>query len=282
MERKLRVRLILFVLLFSFFNEFGIQTLLEDGVLERLDQDTVISSGFRDHILNEEIISYMKKDKKAYRTAGLYLLESKFSYRPFSLPYSEATFDKLYRKWKKKKEWKEYEKTCSAIWNDLQYFPVPILRDSGRLLVSYQDSWMNERTYGGRRGHEGTDLMADKDIPGLYPVVSITDGVIKNKGWLEKGGYRIGILSPSGGYFYYAHLDSYTNVKEGDKVQAGQILGYMGNTGYGKEGTKGKFPVHLHLGIYIQHNQEEVSINPYWILKYLESCKRKTMVNVKS
>ena len=141
---------------------------------------------------------------------------------------------------------------------------------------------MNERTYGGRRGQAGTDLMAEKDIPGLYPVVSITDGVIKNKGWLEKGGYRIGILSPSGGYFYYAHLDSYTNVKEGDKVQAGQILGYMGNTGYGKEGTKGKFPVHLHLGIYIQHNQEEVSINPYWILKYLESCKRKTMVNVKS
>ena len=46
---------------------------------------------------------------------------------------------------------------------------------------------MNERTYGGKRGHEGTDLMASKDVPGLYPVVSISDGTVMNKGWLERG-----------------------------------------------------------------------------------------------
>ena len=49
----------------------------------------------------------------------------------------------------------------------------------------------------------------------------MTDGVIQSKGWLPKGGYRIGILAPSGGYFYYAHLDSYADIKEGDRVKRG-------------------------------------------------------------
>ena len=57
---------------------------------------------------------------------------------------------------------------------------------------------MGERTYGGKRGHEGCDLMASKDIPGLYPVVSMTHGVVSARGWLDKGGYSIGITAPSG------------------------------------------------------------------------------------
>ena len=64
-------------------------------------------------------------------------------------------------------------------------------------------------------------------------IVSMTDGVVQSKGWLPKGGYRIGILAPSGGYFYYAHLDSYADIKEGDRVKAGDVIGFMGDTGYG-------------------------------------------------
>ena len=45
----------------------------------------------------------------------------------------------------------------------------------------------------------------------------------------------------------------------------------MGDTGYGEEGTSGKFAVHLHLGIYIRtEHTEELSVNPYWILRFLE------------
>ena len=45
----------------------------------------------------------------------------------------------------------------------------------------------------------------------------------------------------------------------------------MGNTGYGPEGTRGRFPVHLHLGIYIEVPfQKEMSVNPYWLLKIFE------------
>lgn len=153
---------------------------------------------------------------------------------------------------------------------DLEYFPVPKLMD-GEADISYVDTWNGLRSYGGKRRHEGTDLMALNNTRGYYPVISITDGVIENLGWLEQGGWRIGVRAPEGGYFYYAHLDSFApNVKAGDTVIAGQLLGFMGDSGYGEEGTIGNFDVHLHMGIYVQANTGEMSINPYQILKILE------------
>lgn len=159
--------------------------------------------------------------------------------------------------------------------NEAVYFPVPESSVNSALKTSYVNTWMTERTYGGKRGHEGTDIMASENQRGLYPVVSICEGVITNLGWLEKGGYRIGITTDSGTYYYYAHLDSYSNIKEGDHVNAGDLLGYMGDSGYGEEGTTGKFDVHLHLGIYFYTGGEEISVNPYYLLKYLENHKLK-------
>lgn len=85
----------------------------------------------------------------------------------------------------------------------------------------------------------------------------------------------IGITTGDGTYYYYAHLDSYANIKEGDPVKAGELLGYMGDSGYGKEGTVGKFDVHLHMGIYFYEEGEEISVNPYYLLKFLENNKLK-------
>ncbi|MDY5881781.1 MAG: M23 family metallopeptidase, partial [Roseburia sp.] len=120
-------------------------------------------------------------------------------------------------------------------------------------------------------GHEGCDIMASVNERGIYPVYSMTDGVIEKIGWLPKGGYRIGVRSPSGGYFYYAHLAEYA--KEfaiGEKVEAGGLLGLMGDTGYSEiEGTTGNFDVHLHVGIYVTIEGEEVSVNAYPVLAEL-------------
>lgn len=163
----------------------------------------------------------------------------------------------------------------SAVERDSVYFPVPLSEPDPSLGVSYVDSWMGERNYKGKSVHEGTDIMADRDEPGIYPVISISDGTITNLGWLEKGGYRIGITSPSGVYYYYAHLDSYADIEEGDTVIAGELLGFMGDSGYGSEGTTGQFPVHLHLGIYCFRDGREISVNPYYVLIALEDKKLK-------
>ena len=164
-----------------------------------------------------------------------------------------------------------------AIWTDLQYFPVPAERGELRN-VSFENSWMCERSFGGRRGHEGTDIMASLNQRGHYPVISISDGIVEKMGWLPQGGYRIGVRAPGGAYLYYAHLYDYAEgISEGTVVKAGEFLGFMGDSGYGEEGTVGKFDVHLHMGIYLNDEKgEEFSINPYWILKYLEG-KRLTV-----
>lgn len=162
-----------------------------------------------------------------------------------------------------------YEKIRKAyqkVWDDAEVFPV---QENG---IVYENSWMFERSYGGLRGHEGTDLMPPENLPGHFKVVSMTEGTVEKIGWLEKGGYRIGIRSPRGGYYYYAHLDSYAQeFVPGQSVEAGELLGYMGDSGYGPEGTSGRFDVHLHLGIYLEtETASELSVNPYWLLRYLE------------
>lgn len=280
MKKKLQGNLILIVLLVSFFCTVGEQSIYDRAKLSRLTEKTITSSGFRQMELNDDMIRVLRerqgKEEDMGKVAGLYLLESRFSHDGKKKAIQAQTIPSLTEKWKKRDSFAEYMKECNAIWNDVKYFPVPDSSKDSSITVSYVDSWMTERTYGGKRGHEGTDIMASENVPGLYPVVSMTDGVIKQKGWLEKGGYRLLIEAPHGGCFYYAHLDSYADVEEGDEIRAGQVIGFMGNTGYGKkEGTKGKFDVHLHLGIYLYPGGEEFSINPYWVLKYIDDTRLK-------
>lgn len=170
----------------------------------------------------------------------------------------------------------ESYETYKKIFDDIRYFPVP-WDETKKADIFFDDSWGNSRTYGGKRTHEGTDIMSSNNKKDYFPVVSVSDGVIEQKGWLEKGGYRIGVRSSNGIYYYYAHLSSYWGDKiPGDTVKAGEVLGYMGDTGYSKiEGTSGKFDVHLHFGIYLDKDGKELSVNPYWILKYIENKKLK-------
>ncbi len=161
------------------------------------------------------------------------------------------------------------------IYGDVRCFPVP--KDVGAgIETPYDDSWNSARDYGGDRKHEGTDIMAANNTRGYFPVVSMTDGVVEKKGWLELGGYRLGIRSPGGAYFYYAHLAEYAEgIEEGAQIKAGTVIGTMGDTGYGKkEGTTGKFAVHLHMGIYCDCNGEEVSFNPYYVLKSVDRFRK--------
>lgn len=172
-------------------------------------------------------------------------------------------------------EFEEYRDTVERVWEELIWFPVPESNVNEAATVAFENTWMAERNYGGTRSHEGTDVMAGINQAGYYPIISITDGTVEQVGWLEKGGWRIGVRSVSGNYYYYAHLSSYAKEwKSGDSILAGDILGYMGDTGYGSEGTTGQFPVHLHLGIYVPLGaDQEMAVNPYWMLKYLENKK---------
>lgn len=270
-----------FALLFLVVMEVVLLKNIEtDKEMSVLDENTIVSDGYREQNIGENMLEFLYSQGNPGNYVGIYLLETKYGYQTWGNDFSIKRFQKLEKKWSKNKNWIKYKETTKAIWDEVTYFPVPEFTNNKKLTVSYVNTWMKERTYGGKRGHEGTDIIANINERGLYPILSMTDGVVEKKGWLEKGGYRIGIKSPSDVYYYYAHLDSYANLSEGDSVKAGDILGYMGDSGYGKEGTVGEFAVHLHLGIYIYPNGEELSINPYWILRYVEKNKVKCYTEI--
>jgi Membrane proteins related to metalloendopeptidases len=158
-----------------------------------------------------------------------------------------------------------------SIFNDVKYFPLAAIQGAEEFY--FEQSFGLARTYGGDRKHEGTDIMTPDNIRGTCPVISVCNGTVTNIGWLELGGYRVGVLSEQGVYYYYAHLYRYdTMIAEGSRVSAGQILGYAGDSGYGAEGTTGQFDVHLHFGIYLNDEEgNEVALDPYPLLKNLRN-----------
>jgi peptidoglycan LD-endopeptidase LytH len=112
--------------------------------------------------------------------------------------------------------------------------------------------------------HEGTDVFAE---PGT-PVRSVTPGTVENIGWLFYSGWRIGIRGNDGRYWFYAHLSSYApGMTAGTPVRAGEIIGQVGNTGYGSlPGHKDEFTWHLHVGI---QEPDGAWVNPYPTLRKL-------------
>lgn len=132
---------------------------------------------------------------------------------------------------------------------------------------SYRGTWGASRGWGGRRIHEGTDLFASYGVP----VQSTSYGVVEIMGWNEFGGWRVGIRDHHNTYHYYAHLAYFEKgLKEGDIVEPGDIIGYVGSSGYGKEGTSGKFPPHLHYGMYKYNGRNEWAFDPHPFLKRWE------------
>lgn len=146
------------------------------------------------------------------------------------------------------------------------YFPFPASAD----YTGYSDTMGASRFWAGDEfGHEGTDICAPKGTP----VVAVAPGTVIRYGWNTLGGYRVTVqLDDFPDYrFYYAHLSSYApGLYEGAHVEAGQVLGYVGSTGEGPEGTEGKFVDHLHFGIY---GPDWSAINSYPFLKYWENHK---------
>jgi peptidoglycan LD-endopeptidase LytH len=170
---------------------------------------------------------------------------------------------------KRIEEFKEIYKTVGINPLKSYVFPLPIRRD-----YSYRDTWGEGRSWGGRRIHEGTDIFA----PYGTPVLAVTYGYVETKGWNQYGGWRVGIRTVDNLYIYYAHLSGYAKgLKEGMVVKPGDVIGYVGSSGYGRVGTSGKFPPHLHFGLYRSTGKQEWAFDPYPSLKSweMQTAKRK-------
>lgn len=126
--------------------------------------------------------------------------------------------------------------------------PIPV---DGVTEKQLRDTWNASRS--GGRVHEGIDIFAKRGTP----VRSTTEGIVTSVGTNNLGGKVVWVLGPAGQRHYYAHLDDYADIKTGDRVVPGTMLGMVGNTGNAR-GT----PPHLHYGIY-----KNGAFNPYPLLK---------------
>lgn len=146
----------------------------------------------------------------------------------------------------------------------------PVARSDWYSVIGFGNDWHDPRfrKIDGRwqlvGRHEGNDIIAE---PGT-PILSVTGGYVEQMGWLFYSGWRIGIRGDDGRYWFYAHLRRYApGLGEGDRVEAGTVLGEVGNTGYGnRPGHANEFTYHLHIGI--QETDAEW-VNPYPLLKDL-------------
>ena len=136
---------------------------------------------------------------------------------------------------------------------------------------SHYDDFGNPRSYGYRRRHLGNDIMGSIGTP----VIAVEDGYIEALGWNQYGGWRIGIRThDKKKYYYYAHLRKdhpfNLNLKEGGFVQAGDVIGYLGMTGYStKENVNNITIPHLHFGIQIIFDEvQKDGVNQIWIDAY--------------
>ncbi len=131
------------------------------------------------------------------------------------------------------------------------------------------------RSYGYRRKHLGHDMMAAVGVP----VIAVESGVVEALGWNQYGGWRIGIRSFDGKrYHYYAHLRQNRpyaqGLEVGNTVMAGDVIGYVGRTGYSAtENTNNINVSHLHYGLQLifDESQKEGN-NEIWIDVYALCC----------
>lgn len=131
-------------------------------------------------------------------------------------------------------------------------------------LCFYGDTWHAAR--GGGRLHVGVDIIANEGNL-LYAVV---DGEISKLYWDQPGalaGNGLRVAQPNGTYFTYLHMAGFApGIKVGTQVKAGDVIGYVGNTG-------SSATPHLHFEI---HPNGGAAINPYPLVKAMDDCKNRT------
>ena len=186
-----------------------------------------------------------------------------------------------------------YKKSCSAVLGGLLgNYAIEV---NGEMISTYGlkafspvaagygyshcNDFGNRRTFGFARKHLGHDMMGSL----ATPIVAVEGGIVEAMGWNRYGGWRIGIRSSdSRRYYYYAHLQKdhpfADGLEVGDVVQAGDLIGFMGRTGYSdKENTNNIETVHLHFGIQLVFDESqkeclsEIWIDPYNIVRLLHS-----------
>jgi len=113
---------------------------------------------------------------------------------------------------------------------------IPVEGISAVMLVS---TFHQARSHG---EHEALDILAPLGTRAL----AVEDGTIERLFTSQRGGLTIYLFDPTGVYcYYYAHLDHYADIREGQHVHRREVIGYVGTTGNAPANTP-----HLHFAVF--------------------------------
>ncbi|MGN0507052.1 MAG: M23 family metallopeptidase [Lachnospiraceae bacterium] len=152
------------------------------------------------------------------------------------------------------------------------------------------DDFGASRSYGYKRLHLGHDMLGQVGTP----IIAVESGYVEALGWNEFGGWRIGIRSFDGKrYYYYAHLRKNfpynKSLTVGSVVTAGDVIGYLGRTGYSKtENTNNIETAHLHFGLQLIFDESqkecdsEIWIDCYELILFLYRNRSETEKNLET
>lgn len=152
------------------------------------------------------------------------------------------------------------------------------------------DDFGVSRSYGYKRRHLGHDMMGSVGTP----VIAVESGYIEALGWNQYGGWRIGIRSFDGKrYYYYAHLRKNfpynRSLVVGSIVTAGDVIGYLGRTGYSKtENVNNIQTSHLHFGLQLifdesqKEGNNEIWVDCYALTKFLYKNRSLTVKDIET
>ena len=164
------------------------------------------------------------------------------------------------------------EKAWETVYGLKAFHPIA----KGFPYSDYDDFGVS-RTYGYKRNHLGHDMMGQVGTP----IIAVESGYVAELGWNQYGGWRIGINSFDGKrYYYYAHLRQNRpyaeGLEKGDIVQAGDVIGYLGRTGYSTEENVNNIDeYHLHFGLQLifdesqREGNNEIWVSGYELVRFL-------------
>ncbi|MCE3287138.1 MAG: putative secreted protein [Gaiellaceae bacterium] len=108
--------------------------------------------------------------------------------------------------------------------------------------ASFGDSFGGPRPNIPGGWHHGEDIFAAEGTP----LLAVAAGTLHTIGFTKIGGYRLWLRDSEGNEFYYAHLSAYSPLAvEGRSVEAGDVIGFVGDTGDAEGGSP-----HLHFEIH--------------------------------
>ena len=225
---------------------------------------TIMKNGAKQILSGETTMQKETKEMKYYD----------FYYEAYSAVLSgmvgEYEIESLDNSGEKKSEKKYGLKSFSPIAKGFEY--------------SDYDDFGSSRSFGYRRKHLGHDMMGRIGTP----IIAVESGIVEAIGWNRYGGWRLGIRSlDKKRYYYYAHLrQNYpyqSNLEEGSIVTAGDVIGYMGHTGYSdKENVNNINVTHLHWGLQIifdesqKEGDNEIWIDCYQLTRFLYKNRSET------